>query len=546
MRKVLMSIGLVMLLAGVPGSFGQTNPTLPQPLEVTPLGYPVTLGDQTLFYIKRDVKGYSAEERAKAISERIKGFAENPGIPIEAVATADFDIPLTQITLNDKMLMVVFDEEALAEGRGRQELAREYAEKLRTTVGKYRQDRSLKSLLTSSLLSLVATVVLVALLVFLRRLYRRIDASIQTWADSKRVSIHIQSFELVRAERIRLALTGVTKTLRFVVLLGIFYLYVHFCLHLFPWTKEITDDLFGYILIPFRVIGGAIWTETPKLLFVAVIAFITIYTLKLMRLFFQEIEKGAITFKGFYPEWAQPTFKICRLLVVAIAAVVAFPYIPGSASPAFKGISIFVGVLFSLGSSSAIANMVAGLTLTYRRGFKVGDRVKIADFVGDVVEMRLQVTHLRTIKNEEITVPNSMIVNSHVINYSALAKTKGLILHTTVTIGYDAPWRQVEALLLMAAEKTSGVMTEPAPFVLQKSLDDFYVSYELNVYTDTPLLMAQIYSALHRNIQDAFNEYGVQIMSPAYETDPDRQKIVPKDQWYARPAKPPDGSRIEP
>jgi small-conductance mechanosensitive channel len=218
----------------------------------------------------------------------------------------------------------------------------------------------------------------------------------------------------------------------------------------------------------------------------------------------------------------------------------AFPYIPGSNSPAFKGISIFIGILFSLGSTSAISNVLAGYSLIYRRVFKVGDRVKIADFMGDVMEMRLQVTHLRTIKNEEIVVPNSMINNSHVINYSSLAAQKGLILHTSVTIGYDAPWRQVHALLLMAAEKTPGLLRDPAPFVLQTSLDDFYVSYELNVYCDTPLEMARIYTDLHKNIQDAFNEYGVQIMSPSYRFDPDRPKVVPKDQWYAAPAEPPD------
>ena len=225
---------------------------------------------------------------------------------------------------------------------------------------------------------------------------------------------------------------------------------------------------------------------------------------------------------------------------MAFAAVLAFPYVPGSNSLAFKGISVFLGVLFSLGSSSAVANVVSGYTLIYRRIFKVGDRVKIADFVGDVVATRLQVVHLRTIKNEEITVPSSLIVNSHVINYSAMAKEKGLILHTKVTIGYDAPWRQVEALLLLAAGRTQGLLREPPPFILQTSLDDFYVSYELNVYTDAPQQMAKLYTDLHRNIQDAFNEYGVQIMSPSYRFDPERPKIVPKEQWYAAPAKAPD------
>jgi small-conductance mechanosensitive channel len=325
----------------------------------------------------------------------------------------------------------------------------------------------------------------------------------------------------------------------FIILL-LFYTYLHLSLSFFPWTKAFASQLFDYILGPLQTVGSAVLATIPKLIFLAIIILITLYILKLMRHFFDEIEKGIIALKGFYPEWAQPSYRICRLLVIAFAAVVAFPYIPGSSSSAFKGISIFVGVLFSLGSTSFIANILAGYALTYRRVFRIGDRVKIADFTGDVVESKLQVTIIRTVKNEEIIVPNSMIVNGHVINYSSLAKERGLILHTTVTIGYDAPWRQVHAMLLMAAEKTAGLLREPPPFVLQKSLDDFYVSYELNAYTDNPQGMTQIYSELHKNIQDAFNEYGVQIMSPAYESDPDRQKVVPRDKWYAAPAKPPN------
>jgi small-conductance mechanosensitive channel len=183
--------------------------------------------------------------------------------------------------------------------------------------------------------------------------------------------------------------------------------------------------------------------------------------------------------------------------------------------------------------------------LIYRRVFKVGDRVKIGDFVGDVVATRLQVIHLKTVKNEEITVPSSTVVNSHVVNYSALAEEKGLILHSTVTIGYDAPWRQVEALLLLAAERTQGLLREPPPFVLQTSLDDFYVSYEVNVFTNAPREMQRIYTDLHRNIQDAFNEYGVQIMSPNYRGDPAAPKVVPKEQWYATPAKAPDAMNVK-
>ena len=203
------------------------------------------------------------------------------------------------------------------------------------------------------------------------------------------------------------------------------------------------------------------------------------------------------------------------------------------------GLALFLGIVFSLGSTSIIANIIAGYSMTYRRAFRVGDRIKVGDVVGDVTEVRLQVTHVRSLKNEDVVIPNSLILGSHVVNYSTLAGTQGLILHTTVGIGYETPWRQVEAMLLMAAARTPHLLQNPPPFVLQQSLGDFAITYELNAHCDRPSEMTSIYSDLHRNILDVFNEYGVAIMTPAYVRDPEQPKIVPQDQWYAKPARAP-------
>lgn len=211
-----------------------------------------------------------------------------------------------------------------------------------------------------------------------------------------------------------------------------------------------------------------------------------------------------------------PTYRIVRVLIVAFTIVVAFPYLPGSKSPAFQGISIFFGLLLSLGSSSAIANVVAGTVLTYTRAFQLGDRVKIGDTTGDIIEKTLLVTRVRTIKNVDIAIPNGMVLGSHILNFSSAAKQEGLILHTSVTIGYDAPWRKIHELLIAAAGATTNVLPQPKPFVLQTALDDFYVSYEINAFTDQPNRMAQTYSELHQNIQDKFYEAGVEILSPHY------------------------------
>jgi small-conductance mechanosensitive channel len=237
-------------------------------------------------------------------------------------------------------------------------------------------------------------------------------------------------------------------------------------------------------------------------------------------------------------DWAAPTYKLARLAIVAFALVVAFPYIPGSNSAAFQGVTLFMGVVFSLGSSSIVGNIISGFSLTYRRTFHIGDMVRIGDHTGRVEQMRLLVTHLRTAKNEEVIVPNSSILDSEVLNYSTWASEKGLVLHTTVSVRYEVPWRQVEAMLIEAAAQTPGLRQDLPAFVLQRSLGDFAVTYEINAYCDTPGRMLALYAELHRNILDVFNKYGVQIMTPAYEGDPAEPKVVPVEHWYTKPARP--------
>jgi small-conductance mechanosensitive channel len=241
---------------------------------------------------------------------------------------------------------------------------------------------------------------------------------------------------------------------------------------------------------------------------------------------FGEIGKGNLAFPGFYAEWAEPTSRLIRMLVLVLVVIIIFPYLPGSKSPAFQGISIFVGVLLSLGSSSAVANAIAGIILTYMRSFAVGDWVRIGDTVGEVVEKNMLVARIVTQKREIITIPNATVMNGSVMNYTREAKNGGVIFHTTVTIGYDAPWKTVHQLLIDAARATEHVLHTPAPFVLQTALNDFYVSYELNAYTDVPIEMQFIYSELHENIQDRFNEAGVEICSPHFSSLRDGNTIA--------------------
>ena len=311
-----------------------------------------------------------------------------------------------------------------------------------------------------------------------------------------------------------------------------------------PSTRGLSRDIVGFALSPLDADRQRHRRRTcPASSSWLVLFFVIRLVLRLVRLFFETVGRGTVTLANFDADWAEPTYKIARIAIVAFGLIVAYPYIPGSESDAFKGVSLFIGIVFSLGSSSAISNIIAGYMMTYRRAFKVGDRVKIGDAMGDVIEMRLQVTHLKTFKNEEIVIPNSQILAGDVVNYSSFVKTQGLILHTEVGIGYETPWRQVEAMLLEAAGRCRLPSGEPPrAFVLLKKLGDFAVTYEINVYCTDIKAMLPLYTALHRHILDVFNEYGVQIMTPAYEGDPEQPKVVPPKDWFTAPAVAPPGT----
>lgn len=498
---------------------------------------PVEVDGVTLFRVA-GIQAFPAEERARAIADRIKAVAADLKISGKALRVVDAQ-DRSNILIGERLVMSVFDVEADIEGVPRQILAEVYQRKISEAINAYRQDRSPRRLAQAALHALGASVMLLVALWLGRRVYRLIDAGMERRYRSKIHGLEIQSFEIVRAERIWGALRGLVRWSWVVLVLLVAYLYLHFVLGLFPWTRALAGYLLDLLVNPLRKMGTAFIDIIPDLVFLAILFIITRYALKVMRLYFSGIAEGTITPHGFERDWAWPTYRMVRLLIIVFALVVAYPYIPGSETDAFKGISIFLGVIFSLGSSSVIANIIAGYTMIYRRAFTVGDRVQIGDHMGDVVETRLLVTYLRTLKNEVIVVPNSVIMNSEVINYSTLARQQGLILHTTVGIGYETSWRQVEAMLLEAARRTHGLLQQPPPFVLQKSLGDFAVTYEINAYCDQPSAMAGLYAALHQNILDVFNEYGVQIMTPAYEGDPEQPKVVPKDQWFTAPAKPP-------
>ena len=491
-----------------------------EPLIPTPTPQPsavVTLGDQSLFTIKTSIGPYSPEARASGISTRLEHIRRDTSHNPEDIHGEE-RLGATQIVSGDTIISIVTDADAVANSTSRALLAESNIRIMREAIIKVRGEYTTRSIAFDALYAFLTTIALVIILVLFRRIFPALYRLIERSRGTRIHAIKVQSLELASEDRLVQFLRSLARFLRYTLTALLLYFYIPLVFSFFPWTRSYGRTLIDYILSPI----GAGWTAfvdyLPRLLVVFVIAFFAYLTLRIARVIFRELERGTITWPGFYPEWAMPTHKIAQILIIAFTVVVAFPYLPGSNSPAFKGVSIFLGVLLSLGSSSAVANIVAGVLLTYTRAFHVGDFVQISDTMGIVIEKSLLATQIRTIKNVIVTVPNALVLGSHVINFSNSSQSQPLILHVTVSIGYDSPWRQVHSLLIAAAARTTDILPDPAPFVLQTSLDDFYVSYQINAYTRTPPRMPDIYSELNQNIQDQFNEAGVEIMSPHYSS----------------------------
>jgi small-conductance mechanosensitive channel len=351
---------------------------------------------------------------------------------------------------------------------------------------------------------------------FINDFFPRLYELLGKWRHTRFHVLRFKSLELVTPDQITDGLLSLARysQIGLNILLGLTGL--TFALSFFPGTQGFISGLLERLGEMLTGAGETVIGYLPNLFTLILIAFVTRYTLKFLRFFYDGIHSQKIKIAGLHQELTEPTFQLLRFLILALALVAAYPFLPGSNSPVFRGITIFVGFLLSLGSTSLVTNIVSGIVLTYTRGLRIGDRVKIGGTVGDVIERNLLVTRIRTIKNVVVTIPNGMVLNNEIINYNAPMLEEGLILNTTITIGYDTPWRKIHDLLIQAALATRDIISDPKPFVLQTSLDDYHVSYELNAYTHAPERMATIYSELHQNIQDWFNEAGVEIMSPGY------------------------------
>jgi small-conductance mechanosensitive channel len=492
-------------------------------------GFPVYLPYDTLFYIFSKQGSFSPRERAEAVSKRLLKLLDDYYFSPDSLIITQSEYT-TDILYSGEIITAISDEDAIWKNSTKEQLADQYRTIIIAGIQKYKTENSVQSLIRDILLSLLVLFVLVLIIYSINRIFKWIKFRIEKQRGDKIRGIKIKNYEFLDTAHQVKAIFTLFNFLKWTIILILIYLSLPVLLGIFPWTGGYASKLFSYFLDPIKGILVSIWHYLPNFFTIIVLIFFFRYFLRILHYFKSEIERGVLKIPGFYVDWANPTFQIIRVLILAFMVIVIFPYLPGSDSQVFKGVSVFLGVLFTFGSAGALGNIVAGLVLTYMRAFKIGDRVKIGEANGDVVEKSLLMTRIKTIKNEIISIPNSTVMASHTTNFSAVALDNGLILHTTVTIGYDTPWRQVHDLLIKAALATDLVEKDPAPFVFQTSLDDFFVSYQINAYTKVANRQHVTYSELHKNIQDTFNEAGVEIMSSHYSNVRDgNQSTVPAD-----------------
>ena len=484
-------------------------------LRHTTKGSPVEVEGDTLFYLYTKKGGQSALQRAQETGELIELIGQKMNLDPNRVYIENTDI-FSDIMYDTEVLVSFTDADAMWEGISRDSLV---ATRKQIVVDKFHQMKK-----QYGIWRVVESVFYCLLVLFVQSLlykltcwgFAKIEKIILRLKDTTLKAIKIQSYEILNTEKQVALLLVANRIVKFVVILLQLLISLPIIFSIFPSTKGLALQLLDYFLIPIKKIAFGVIGYIPNLISIFVIWYATKSLVRLARYIALEIEKENLKLKNFFPEWAMPTFIIVRFLLYTFMIAMIYNYLPGSDSGVFQGISVFVGLIISLGSSTLIANLMAGLVITFMRPFHVGDRIKLNDTMGDIIEKTPLVTRVKTPKNEIVTVPNSFVMSSLTTNYSSSAQEYGLIIHSDVTFGYEVPWQQVHELMIRAALATPHIETEPHPFVLQTKLDDWYVVYQINAYTRRPEQMAQIYSHLHQNIQDFFNEAGIEIMSPHF------------------------------
>lgn len=533
--RIMVSMLLALCLWGMSLAQAQQAPedvpTTEETAENLVFSAPVIVDGEELFLV-RGSSALPANERAENVSTRIISVAESSESSVVAIEIRDSDLGKT-ILANGKMITVTTEADSEMEQMDMDVLSALHGEAIEQAILLYRANRSDDARVGSVLEALVWTAVFALVAGLVVKLRNWLPDRVGKMVESRVVGVQEATNDMVRGSAVAGLVQYALRMVMLLILIILLYYYLSLVLLSFAETGPFAELLITYVTDPILGVLLGFVSYLPNFVAIAVIAALTRFLIKGARLFFENVEVGAITLKNFEATWIWPTFNIIRVILVLVAIVISFPYIPGSDSAAFQGLTILVGVMVSLGSNSVIANLLAGVFVIYRRSTNIGDRIKIGEHVGDVVQIKLMETHIKSIKNELISIPNAQLLNSEVINYSSKIDGRGLLLHTTVGIGYEEPQEKIEAMLIQAAHRTTGLKKSPEPFVLWTALADYAINYQINAYTTRGSSLPKMLSDLHRNIVTVFNENNVQIMTPSYERDPEVPKI-PQTEWDGR------------
>jgi small-conductance mechanosensitive channel len=486
------------------------------------------LGGDTIMKIYAPTPTLSPQERAALYCDRLAKAAKIFSPKFDTLSVVDNGLSV-DIALGEMSLVNITDVDAYWEGMNRGDLANTEKDRVLAAIAAYKKSLGFGSILKMIGLSLAVVAALVVLMVLVGRMFRKIiDRKIVENREKWFKGIHFRSIEILTSEKLTSTALFISKAMRYAIHAVLLYAALPMVFAIFPATRHLAGLLFSWIAAPVVSMGEGFIAYLPKLLRIAVIIIIMRYILKLMRYVTAEIETGRLVIPKFYPDWARATFNLLRIFIYAFTVVLVFPLLPESESSVFKGVSVFIGVLFSIGSSSVISNMMAGLVITYMRSFKIGDRIKVGDVYGDVVEKTLFVVRVQTIKKEVITVPNSSILSANVVNYSTAAGEggQGVVISVEFSVCYDVSWERAHPLLIEAALGAEHILRDPSPFVFTKELSDFAVIYSLRAYTRRPDLYAVICSNINKNVLDIFKREGIEMIVPQYRSVRNGEKLV--------------------
>jgi len=535
----ILSLSSSLALAQTPSALAQTPPTQAGvPEKSAPV--PLVFWNRQITVFRSKYDQFSPADRAARAAERLAALPEDSSWRIVATETTSGQYSGAIISANGHIAFAILTTDLDSESDETLKSAIDQATThLQAALDARAQQRKLPGVLLGVALSIAATLLLIPSLWLVIRGGSRVLALLEKSTSVQSQRLRLGGFDF------RPVLHGINSGLaRLTVLaavVALVYIWLTFVLLRFPYSQPWGQQLGTFLIGLFVMLGTGLLQSIPGVFTVLVIFLITRTVARLVRGFFSEVEKGTVEFPGLHPDTARASRILIVMLIWIFAIVIAYPYIPGSNTDAFKGVSVLVGLMVSLGSAGFVNQIMSGLVVVYSRALRPGEFVRIGDDVGRVLEVGMLSTKLLTYMREEITIPNGVLVGTQTVNYSRHTIETGVMMKTTVTIGYDAPWRQVHGMLLHAAEQTEGIRKEPAPRVYQKALSDFFVEYELVFNVNEPSKRVTLLSELHTYIQDLFNEEGVQIMSPHYEGQPNEKIVVPKSQWFPKSVEAPAG-----